>query len=111
MFYVLEDGTIKLTRGDTARFSVNLSNDLTGSDYTMAVDDKITFTVKKKVKDDAPLLQKNMIGYPVFHIKPEDTQDLSFGRYVYDVQINTASGDVYTIIEPSTFEILKEVTH
>lgn len=110
MFSILEDGTIRLTRGDTARFSVGAVNDLLGQSYELASDDQITFTVKKRVRDTAPLLQKTVLGYTVFHIKPTDTQSLSFGKYVYDVQITTANGDVYTIIEPTTFELLTEVT-
>lgn len=32
------------------------------------------------------------------------------GKYLYDVELTTASGDVYTVIVPTTFEVLKEVT-
>lgn len=62
MLYVLDDGTIQLTRGNTARLSA-------------------------------------------------DTHALEFGKYVYDVQIITEASDVYTVIGPCTFEILKEVTY
>lgn len=111
MFSIAEDGTIQLTRGDTARFSIGVTNDITGFNYDVASDDTITFTVKKKVTDKTPLLQKNVIGCTVIHIKPTDTQELSFGRYVYDVQITTVNGDVYTIIEPTSFILLTEVTY
>ena len=51
-----------------------------------------------------------MTGSNQFHIEPEDTKFLSFGKYLYDVELTTASGDVYTVIVPTTFEVLKEVT-
>lgn len=103
--------TIQLTRGDTARFSVPIDNETSGEEYVLSDNDKLTFTIKKRVKDETPLLQKTVFGTILFHVKPEDTQGLSFGKYVYDVQLTTSDGDVYTVIEPSTFEILSEVTY
>ena len=103
--------TIQLTRGDTARFSVPIDNETSGKEYVLSDNDKLTFTIKKRVKDETPLLQKTVFGTILFHVKPEDTQGLSFGKYVYDIQLTTSDGDVYTVIEPSTFEILSEVTY
>ena len=40
---------------------------------------------------------------------PADTHELDFGKYVYDVELTTGT-DVYTVIEPSCFEVMKEVT-
>ena len=51
-----------------------------------------------------------MPGGAAIHIRPEDTKELSFGKYLYDIQLTTADGDIYTVIPPTTFEILKEVT-
>ena len=50
MLYVLEDGTIKLTRGDTARLTIDIMNDLTKKSYTMSKHDTLTLTVKTNVK-------------------------------------------------------------
>lgn len=110
MLYVNDDNTIRLTRGDTARISVPITNDLTGSTYEMEDSDKLTLSIKKKETDAQPLVQKVLTGSNSFHILPSDTKDLQFGKYVYDVELTTEAGDVYTIIEPTTFEILKEVT-
>lgn len=111
MLYVLEDGTIKLTRGDTARLEVTIENSLTGEEYLMDPDDILTFTIKKSVKDNESLIKKESQGHNAFHIEPEDTAELSFRKYVYDVQISRSNGDVYTVIVPTTFEIMKEVTY
>lgn len=110
MLYVESNGTIRLTRGDTARLIVTIENETLSENYEIAEDDTLTFSVKKSAKDAEPLLQKSIVGSNVFYIRPEDTSELSFRKYKYDVQLKTAEGDVYTIIVPTTFELLQEVT-
>jgi hypothetical protein len=110
VLYVNDDNSIRLTRGDTARFLVPITNDLTGTTYELTDSDKLTLTIKKKETDSQPLVQKVLTGSNSFHILPSDTKNLSFGKYVYDVELTTEAGDVYTVIEPTTFELLKEVT-
>lgn len=110
MLYIDDDGTIRLTRGDTARLSVPIKNSVNDDEYTMESDDILYFTVKKSAKDSEPLFQKVATGSNAFRIDPEDTEAFSFGKYRYDVQLTTASGDVYTVIEPSTFEVMEEIT-
>lgn len=110
MLHIEYDGSVKLTRGDTARFSVGITNEADGSAYEMQSGDTLTLTIKKNSNDAEPLVQKVLTGAATFHIEPKDTAKLAFGKYKYDVQLNTASGDVYTVIEPTTFEILQEVT-
>jgi hypothetical protein len=109
MLYI-DDKTIKLTRGDTARLTVPIVNLANNGEYTMESGDILYFTVKKTAKDSDFLFQKSVTGSNSIHIRPEDTADLSFGKYKYDVQLTTATGDVYTVIEPSTFEVMEEIT-
>ena len=109
MLYI-DDKTIKLTRGDTARLTVPIINLANNGEYTMESGDILYFTVKKTAKDSDFLFQKSITGSNSIHIRPEDTADLSFGKYKYDVQLTTATGDVYTVIEPSTFEVMEEIT-
>ena len=108
MLYVLDDGTIKLTRGDTARIAITINN-LLSQEYSIGKEDSLTLTIKKKVKDVEPLLQKIVKGTTLFHIKPEDTNDFSFGKYVYDVQFTNSDHEINTIIT-SFFEIGAEIT-
>ena len=111
VFKVDEDNTIHLTRGDTARFSIGrIVNIVTNTNYTPTEDDTVTMTIKKTVLQADPCVQIIVPGGGVLHIKPEDTKAMAFGKYVYDVQITMADGDVYTIIPPATFDLLKEVT-
>lgn len=112
MLYVEDDGTIKLTRGDTAKLTVTILDVLNqngNSEYEVASTDRLIMTVKKSVNDKPYIIKKEVQGSNVIHIKPEDTEKLQFGDYVYDVQLLTSSNDVYTIIEPSPFTILSEV--
>lgn len=105
------DNTIHLTRGDTARFSIGqIENTITNTNYTPTADDTVTMTIKKTVLQADPCVQIIVPGGDVLHIKPEDTKAMAFGKYVYDVQLTTADGDVYTVIPPTPFELLKEVT-
>lgn len=47
MLYVLEDGTIRLTRGDTARLSVDIVNDIDGLTYEVRPNDVLIMSLKK----------------------------------------------------------------
>lgn len=106
-----KDNTIHLTRGDTARFSLGqIVNTITNTNYTPTAEDTVTMTIKKTVMQADPFVQIIVPGGEVLHIKPEDTKAMAFGKYVYDIQLTTADGDVYTIIPPATFDLLKEVT-
>ena len=111
MLTVDKDNTIHLTRGDTARFSIGrIVNTVTNTNYTPTAEDTVTMTIKKTTLDAAPCVQIIVPGGEVFHIKPEDTKEMAFGKYVYDVQLTMADGDVYTIIPLATFDLQKEVT-
>lgn len=109
MLQVLDDNTIKLTRGDTAYLEVPIINDTTGESYQMQPGDVLTFGVKKTIKEDSCCLLKTISGTNVFKILPEDTADFSFTSYKYDVQLTTADGDVFTIINNATFSVMPEV--
>lgn len=110
MLYVQEDGSIKLTRGDTARLTVSITNDLTKDEYQIADTDVLTLSIKKSIRDTTTAVQKSVTGSGTFYIEPVDTKDLEFGKYKYDVQLTTSGGEIYTVISPNDFEIMQEVT-
>lgn len=110
MLYVNEKGVIRLTRGDTASLSVSINNQTTGELFKLSGSDTLRLTVKKSVHDTDPLFQKVVNGINTIQINPADTKSLSFGKYVYDVELTTSMGDVYTVIVPTVFEILQEVS-
>lgn len=110
MLTVSEQCEIGLTRGDTARLTVSIKNDLNNEPYEIKETDTIILSVKKSVTSSEYAFQKRISGSNVFYFEPQDTAGLSFGKYKYDVQLTTAEGEVYTVIPPTTFEVLQEVT-
>lgn len=97
---------ISMIRGDTGIFDVELIN-ADGTPYELADGDTLTFTVKKSPNDRTPLLIKH--GKRI-KIDPADTGNLSFGRYVYDIQLTFQNGYVDTVVPMNQFNLLQEVT-
>ena len=111
MLYVDKNNNIRLTRGDTAKFVLYRHNESIREPYNILSSDTLTMTIKDSIHDGEPCVQKTITGSNAFHILPSDTSDLNFGKYIYDIQPTTSAGDVYTIVEPSTFELMEEVTY
>ncbi len=102
---------IQITRGDTAHLTVQATCDKNKEPYAIGLKDKLTLTVRKSAKGSNVLLQKVIEGVDTFYFEPQDTNSLKFGNYVYDIQLNTEDGGVYTIVAPTKFEVLEEVTY
>ena len=101
--------SIELTRGDTFKRTLVLT-DAEGNPFTPTNNDVIRFALKRKVKDEVVLINK-IIPNDTLHLKidPEDTKNLPFGDYVYDIQLTYPNGDVDTFITVSKFKITEEV--
>ena len=115
--FTIHNTQIRMTRGDTAYFTVEilLESEETGAvPYVMSEGDTLLFTAKRCLVDSVPALQLRAVGTADFRLQPEDTKKL-YGRYFYDIELRTASGEVHTILgqgddpEPE-LEILAEVT-
>lgn len=112
MFTISPNGEIGLTRGDTARLTITITNEAAdGGAYEIQATDVLTLSLKKSVNDAEYAFQKRVEGTNAFKIEPQDTSELAFGKYRYDVQLTTVEGDVYTVIPPTVFEIMQEVTN
>lgn len=98
---------LRMTRGDSESFSITFHG------YTPQPGDLVEFTVRRFISSDV-ILYKKVTKFEgnkaIIKIMPEDTEKLSFGDYVYDIQL-TFSGAVKTIIKPSKFTIESEVTY
>lgn len=99
---------ISIIRGDSAIFEITIT-DKDKNIYTPTSDDTVTFTVKENTRSNAIVFQKPVVNGKIV-IDPKDTEDLRYGKYVYDVQLVTADGWVDTIITPHLFNVLGEVT-
>ena len=98
---------ISLTKGDNASFKVNIIES-NGQIRQLFDDDTITLTVRKTANSDVAFTKTAENG--VINLVPTDTKSLAAGTYVYDIQLTTFGGNVYTIIPISYFEIQQEVT-
>ena len=109
MLEIKENGAIYLTRGDSAYLEVNIKHK--GKDYVAQDGDILTFSVKKYVDDEDYIIHKTFKAENAIVINPEDTKLCAFGKYIYDVQMTTPRGEVFTVVEPTLFYIKEEVTH
>lgn len=121
--FKISGNNIYLTRGDSAAIELQVVNGETPYDFS---EDEVKFSLKKRLSDKQPLIQKTFGNYDSetnkasITIEPEDTAGLDFGDYLYDIQLKHTEepeqeGDdpvvtVDTIIVPSTFTIGAEVT-
>lgn len=106
----INDTNITLTRGNTAELLVLPQNE-DGTPFFLEEGDKVLFTVKNRY--DKEMLQKEILpsaqdvetGEITIILSPEDTIKMNPQAYTYDVLLVTASGDAYTFIPRSVFEI------
>lgn len=108
---------ISITRGDSAQITLTIRDRVTGKLFVPGPDDRLTFTVKRELSDEAPLVVKTLENGIVCReqeclllLVPEDTAQLPFGAYRYDVELVLASGYTDTVIPPSLFLVTGEVT-
>ena len=108
--YKIEKNDITLTRGDTLYVQITLTKD--GEPYVPQEGDTIRFAMKKSYKDpDSEVLINKQVPIDtlMLEIDPEDTKSLSMQKtYVYDLEITTSIGEVYTFIA-GKFKLTEEV--
>lgn len=107
MSYSVDGTKITMTRGDTVRIQVAI--DIDGEEYTPQEGDVVRFAAKKAWTDEEPCI---LITIPndtlVLTIEPNDTKQLEFGAYNYDLQITFANGDVATFVTKAKLKIEEE---
>jgi hypothetical protein len=107
--YNVSGTTITLTRGDTFMALVAIA-DSDGNAYTPINGDSIRFAMKSSYEDAEPLLVKEIpIDTMKLILDPEDTENLAFGQYVYDIQLTKVTGEVDTFITKAKIKITEEV--
>lgn len=99
---------ISLTRGDTLRVTVNIEQG--GVPYVPNPGDRIRFAMKRRIDDEEPIILKDIpTDTLLLRLESEDTKNLPFGTYKYDIELTTVDGDVDTFIGPSNFTLTDEV--
>ena len=100
---------IRFIRGDTQVFSLNIMYE-DGLPYELQPTDKLVLTVKRSIYNTDIILQKVIDASMLIKFEHEDTEGLSFGEYVYDVQL-TQGDIVTTVIPPTPFILEGEVNY
>lgn len=95
--YEINGTKIKLTKGDTFETIVGIKQG--EEDYTPVEGDSVRFALKQNYEDKDPLINKSIpIDTLLLRLESSDTKTLEPGKYVYDIEITKASGDVDTFI-------------
>ena len=106
---------ISMARGDLYTFTFGV--DVDGVEQT-TVCDYAYFSVKKRYTDRDVIFQKKLsdgsilfdgAGTYTVMILPEDTEDLEFGVYEFDVEV--VKTDSYKRTFTGTLELTREITH
>lgn len=109
MSYSVAGTVITLTRGDTFRATVNIT-DSNGMPYLPSPGDTIRFAMNRSYGADEPLILKNIPTDTLsLVIDPEDTKTLPFGNYVYDIELTDSAGNVDTFIAKARLILTEEV--
>ena len=110
----IQGTNISMIRGDSQSIIVSVK-DKDDNKVPLITGDMIYLTVKDSVNTEEKVLQKVVTqfedGNATIEITPDDTNDIPFKTYVYDIQLNRVDGTVNTIIPPSNFTIGGEVTY
>lgn len=109
MSYSVKGTSITLTRGDSFAADIGIVQP-DGEPYVPSEGDRIRFAMKRNVKDEEVLILREIpIDTLRLVLNPEDTKDLEFGSYVYDIQLTKSTGEVDTFITKSTLTLTEEV--
>lgn len=114
MSYRIDGRSIYLTRGDTFRAPVVAilpdSPEDNPEPYIPMEGDTVRFALKRTYEDLKPLFVKEIpIDTMVLQIDPEDTKELPFGKYVFDIQLTLADGTIDTFIPKGRLHLTEEV--
>lgn len=109
----MENTIISQIRGDTKGYKFQRI-DSNGS-VIMTPPDKLYFTVKKTYESQEMLIQKRLPDFEIdsqgfyhFVILPTETNDLQYGKYVFDIEVIVEG--VKTTVARGDFILESEVT-
>lgn len=109
MSYSVKKTTITLTRGDTCKIQVSITNP-GGTPYELQENDIVKFAMKKSYNDEEALIVKTIPNDTlILTLNPDDTKDLAFGSYVYDIELTKETGEVDTFITKAELKLTEEV--
>ncbi len=101
---------MSMVRGDTLSFGIEIE------DFDQDLD-TVFFSCKSNYDDSAYVFQKSLgdgitkveTGKYIVRVAPEDTKDVSVGKYYYDLEIG-ANSDIFTVLR-GVLDIEYDVTN
>lgn len=106
--YTIKGNAITLTRGDSFYCQIALKKD--GEAYIPQEGDVIRFGMKKSPFDTECLVTKVIPNDSLLlYLEPDDTKQLQFGVYYYDIELTFANQDKDTFINNETFTLATEI--
>ena len=101
----IKNNRIYLTRGDSAYIRLDLT-DTNGATYEPAAGDKIIFRLKRRLFTEKIILEKEIDPKTLtLELMPNETKNLDFDTYHYEVELVSVSGQCFTVIENADFVI------
>lgn len=102
---------IKIVKGDDAHINFSIKY-ASGTPYTFKEGDKVLFTVRPRVRDEAVIVKEVVIDTPAsvatVVLVPADTNLLKMGTYVYDAKLINSSG-THTFCPLSDFLLVPSI--
>lgn len=110
MIKISGNNTIRMTKGDTLRTKILLT-DYEGNEYVPEEGDRIRFAMKRAYSDDEILVLRDIpVDNLILTLRPSDTKNLEApAQYVYDIEMTYANGDVDTFIAKAKLILTEEV--
>ena len=100
---------ITLTQGNSGTLKIKV-RDARNKPLAFTDGDTALLTIKRDIDDTEPVLHITMDKDGQFVFRPEDTVNLDCGKYIYDVKVILAGGNVYNVIAPAQFILEKGVS-
>ena len=102
----VSNNIIKMTKGDSAMFNVAITY-ADGTPYELKSGDTLKMTVRRTIGSEVLLESESTTG--TITLTHEMTSNLIPGQCVYDIELKTSTGEVYTVIPESTLTLMQEV--
>lgn len=116
MFTITQNGTITLTRGDSAQFTVelNIGTSLNQRSIILEPTDKVYFGVTEPNQPfENAIIRKTFKGEDhlnetklVISLEPKDTSCLIPGTYYYSVKVVNDNNFVKSVVDKKIFNII-----
>lgn len=104
---------ITITRGDSAYIEFFLIDNM-GQEVILDYGDVIRCQVREDCDGElifnGDIERSTTSNQIIWHIHPDDTSGLDVGTYYWDAQVEYTNGDIFTFVDVSKFNVVKEIT-